>query len=73
MVDSERDGRWMPVAVAADLLGYDRVSLRRAIARHAEITEDGGAEAHFDGITARKVGNTWRVWLAASWRRPNDR
>lgn len=60
----------MPVAVAADLLGYDAVSLRRAIARNAEMDEDGTVEAKFDGITARKVGNTWRVWLASTWRKP---
>ena len=71
MREEDRDGRWMPVGVAAELLGYDPVSLRRSIARHAEIADDGTAEAKFDGITARKVGNTWRVWLAPAWRRPS--
>ena len=66
----ERDARWMSVAEAADVLGFDPVSLRRALARCARRRDEDPAAEPFDGIVARKVGNTWRVWLAPAWRRP---
>ena len=33
-------------------------------------TEDGHVVADVDGIVARKLGRTWRVWLGAGWRSP---
>lgn len=70
MSENEASARWMSVAVAAAVVGYDAISLRRAIARHARKNADGAIEASFDGIVARKLGNTWRVWLSPAWRKP---
>ena len=49
----------------------DELTLRRLIQRHARQTPDG-VEGCFDGITARKIGGQWRVWLG-NWNmeRPN--
>jgi len=70
MSEHEQGAQWMSVAEAAAIVRYDAVSLRRAIARHARKNADGAIEAAFDGIVARKIGNTWRVWLSPAWRRP---
>ncbi|MBZ0116714.1 MAG: hypothetical protein K8H88_06960 [Sandaracinaceae bacterium] len=43
------------------------MSLRRTIERHARRAPDGGTEASFDGIRARKLGRTWRVLLGERW------
>lgn len=59
--------RWLSVREAALLLGFAVVSLRRAIERHARRAPDGGTEASFDGIRAKKLGRTWRVLLSAAW------
>jgi hypothetical protein len=41
--------------------------LRRTLERKAVRTADGGVEASFDGVRARKLGRLWRVQLSASW------
>lgn len=70
MSENDQTTRWMSVVEAAAIVGYDGISLRRAIGRHARKSADGAIEAAFDGIVARKIGNTWRVWLSPAWRRP---
>ena len=59
--------RWTSIRDAAETLGFAVVSLRRAIERNAHRTPDGGTEATFDGIVARKCGRTWRVLLDEAW------
>lgn len=58
---------WMSVRQAASVLGFAVVSLRRTIERHARRAPDGGIEASFDGIRAKKLGRTWRVLLGERW------
>lgn len=58
---------WTNVREAARVLGFATVSLRRAIERNARRAADGGTEAAFDGIVARKCGRTWRVRLGDAW------
>lgn len=62
---SERE--WMSVREAAAVLGFAVVSLRRAIERNAQRAPDGGVEATFDGLRAKKLGRTWRVQLGPRW------
>jgi hypothetical protein len=69
MAENDQGGRWMSIADAAAIVGYEAVSLRRAILRHAGPAGDGAREAAFDGIIARKLAGTWRVALSASWTR----
>lgn len=59
--------RWITVREAADVLGFTPVSLRRAIERNARQAADGGIEARFDGLCAKKLGRTWRVLLSSAW------
>lgn len=58
---------WMSIRRAAELLGFAPVSLRRAIERNARRAIDGGIEARFDGLIARKLGRNWRVQLSSAW------
>lgn len=67
----ETSKRWMSVREAAAVLGFAVVSLRRAIERHARRAPDGGIEASFDGLRARKLGRTWRVQLGSRWTAPS--
>ncbi len=53
---------WYTVPVAAEILSLPAVTLRRRIQRYARRTPDGTVST-FDGITARKIGGQWRVWL----------
>lgn len=57
----------MSVREAAEIIGFAVVSLRRAIERNARRAADGGTEASFDGVRARKIGRNWRVQLSSAW------
>lgn len=63
-------GAWTSVERAAAFLGVTAVTLRRAIERASRRREDGSVVAQVDGITARKLGRVWRVWLDGAWRNP---
>lgn len=65
------EAKWISVSKAAVMLGFGVVSLRRLIERHARRGSDGGIEVHVDGIRARKVGRTWRVFLSEAWTSPS--
>ena len=68
MSDGHNTGaRWVTVAEAARHLGVNEVSLRRRLERHARKAPDGATQARFDGLTGRKVGRLWRVWLSPAW------
>ena len=62
---------WMTMDQAAALLSFQVVTLRRLFERHARPTPDGGTVARVDGMTARKVGRLWRVWLDPGWLTPS--
>lgn len=62
---------WMTVEQAAGFLGLPVVTLRRTLERNARAAPDGGTVAKTDGITARKIGRLWRVWLGAEWTNPS--
>ena len=59
--------KWMTIRRAAEILGFAPVSLRRAIERNSRRTVSGCIEANFDGLTARKLGRSWRVRLSSAW------
>jgi hypothetical protein len=61
---------WMTVEQAAALLSLPVVTLRRKLERNARPTANGGTAACVDGITARKLGRLWRVWLDPGWLTP---
>jgi hypothetical protein len=61
---------WTTVERAAEFLGLSTVTLRRTIERRARAMPDGSTVAQVDGITARKIGRLWRVWLAPGWLNP---
>jgi hypothetical protein len=63
-------GAWMTVEQAASFLSLPVVTLRRTLERNARATPEGGTVARTDGITARKLGRLWRVWLDPGWRTP---
>lgn len=63
-------GSWMTVDQAAAFLQLPCVTLRRALERNARKLPEGGITSHHDGISARKIGRLWRVWLDAAWRNP---
>ncbi len=69
---SLRPSSWITVRAAAAFLGVPVVSLRRTIQRQARPTPDGGTVSRLDGITARKLGRLWRIWLDANWTDPTD-
>ncbi len=58
---------WMRIDAAAQFLGMEIVTLRRAIERHARRDPLGRVHSDFDGLRARKVGRHWRVQLDACW------
>ena len=62
---------WMTVEQAASFLALPEITLRRTIERHARPTPEGGTVARADGITARKIGRLWRVWLGTEWTNPS--
>jgi hypothetical protein len=57
----------MTVDQAAAFLSLPAVTLRRTLERNARPAPEGGTVAQADGITARKLGRLWRVWLDAGW------
>jgi hypothetical protein len=61
----------MTVEQAATFLGMPAVTLRRSFERRAQARPGGGMIAHADGITARKLGRLWRVWLDQEWLQPS--
>jgi hypothetical protein len=61
---------WMRVKDAATFLAVTEVALRRSLDKNARRTADGATVSHLDGVTARKLGRQWRVWLDASWKQP---
>ncbi len=67
IVASSQMSPWVSVRVAASHLGFSVVSLRRVIERNARRSADGGIEATFDGLRAKKLGRTWRVALGDRW------
>jgi hypothetical protein len=62
---------WMTIDQAAALLSFQVVTLRRLFERKARPTPDGGTVARVDGMTARKIGRLWRVWLDPGWLTPS--
>jgi hypothetical protein len=64
-------GSWRPMEEAASFLGIPTITLRRSIERNARKHPEGGTTAQVDGITARKLGRLWRVWLDAGWMNPS--
>jgi hypothetical protein len=60
----------MTAEQAAAFLGLPVVTLRRALERNARTTPEGATVAHVDGVTARKLGRLWRVWLDRGWLAP---
>jgi hypothetical protein len=67
---SSTTNTWITVEQAAAFLSLPPVTLRRAFERHARATPEGSVVAHVDGVTARKLGRRWRVWLDPRWRSP---
>jgi hypothetical protein len=63
---------WTTVEQAAEFLGLTPVMLRRTFERNARVAPDGGTVAQVDGLTARKIGRRWRVWLAPGWLSPTQ-
>jgi len=61
---------WMTVEQASAFLSLPVVTLRRSLERKARPTPEGGTIAQMDGITARKLGRLWRVWLDPGWLAP---
>jgi hypothetical protein len=61
---------WITLAEAAAFLCIDVVTLRRSLERNTRKNADGATLAHVDGVTARKLGRHWRVWLDAAWLNP---
>lgn len=61
--------RWLPLREAAALLGESPVTLRRRCASDAVLV-DGVQEARFDGLVARRLGGTWRMYLPPQWTDP---
>lgn len=64
--------RWLSVRDAAAFLSFTEDALRKALERRAVRAADGGIEAAFDGIRARKAGRGWRVMLSEAWRLGGD-
>lgn len=59
--------RWMSIEDAARHLGVNDVTLRRKFQRAARVVADGATQARVDGLTARKLGSHWKVWLSPTW------
>jgi transposase InsO family protein len=64
-------GRWCAVDQAATFLDVSVVQLRRLFERNARKEPDGTILSRVDGLTARKLGRQWRVWLSPSWLAPS--
>ena len=61
---------WIGLDQAASFLGIPVVTLRRSLERNARKGADGTTRASIDGISARKLGRLWRIWLDAAWLNP---
>lgn len=68
---SSNTPRWMPLGEAAAFLGESPITLRRRCAANAQPPRDGVVEARFDGLIARRLGGTWRIWLSGGWADPD--
>jgi hypothetical protein len=62
---------WITIEQAAAFLSLPPVTLRRAFERNARTTPEGARIARVDGMTARKLGRLWRVWLDPGWVAPS--
>jgi hypothetical protein len=58
---------WHAVSEAAKHLAVTPSALRKQLERNAVKARDGGVEAEFDGVRARKLGRLWRVSLGPMW------
>ena len=65
-------GYWMTVDQASVFLQLPCVTLRRTLERNARKLPEGGIASHVDGISARKIGRLWRVWLDSGWTNPGS-
>ena len=65
-------GSWMTVDQAAAFLQLPCVTLRRSLERNARTLPEGGIASYVDGISARKIGRLWRVWLDSGWINPGS-
>jgi hypothetical protein len=63
------DRNWLTTAEVAARLRQSEVTLRRRLARHAQVTPDG-LVARVDGLIARKSGSRWLIWLGSAWTLP---
>jgi hypothetical protein len=70
MIEHAPHHAWQGVESAATLLGLPARTLRRALDRHAQRQADGSVTSRVDGISARKFGRLWRVWLDPGWLKP---
>ena len=61
---------WLTVDQAAAILNTPVVTLRRTLERNSRRGPNAGTIARVDGITARKLGRHWRVWLDPGWLSP---
>ena len=57
---------WLTTTEAAARLRQSEVTLRRRLARHAQVTPDG-LVARVDGLVARKSSSRWLIWLGSGW------
>ena len=71
MSGAEPARAWRGVDSAAALLGIPPRTLRRALDRNSRRQVDGSITAQVDGVTARKFGRLWRVWLDRGWLKPS--
>jgi hypothetical protein len=62
---------WLTVDQAAAILNTPVVTLRRTLERNSRRGPNAGTIARVDGITARKLGRHWRVWLDPEWLSPS--
>jgi hypothetical protein len=63
------NSNWLTTTEAAGRLRQSEVTLRRRLARHAQVTPDG-IVARVDGLVARKSGSRWLIWLGSAWLSP---
>lgn len=60
----------MSLEKAASHLGLNAAALRKTLERRALRAADGGTEAEFHGVSARKLGRRWRVRFSEAWDAP---
>ncbi len=59
--------KWLTVDEAAAFLNTNPIAFRARLRRCARRARDGGVEANFDGIRAKKLGASWRVAFSSQW------